>query len=469
MNLRTLALLLVVLGGLAVALWPRADGPPVVEVELPEFDRAQMSTPVRRLVDEAVAQVERQPRDAEAWGHLGSALDAHTFYEAALVAYGEASRLAPHDYRWPYLEGVVHYFLGSEIERIAERFAESERREPLYAPRFVRLGEALAAQGEADRAEAAYRRALELDPDFILARRGLGQVLLTLGRPEEALEELLYANRLNGEDATVHVALATAYQRLGRAVLAEEASTRAQLLEPVLSLPDPVRYTVDELALDPASLDRRLEEGIASGDVARAQAALAVLEELHPERGSYALRNGMCLLQLGRLQEARAAFERAAALGGLHGHAQARLADLAQDVDGDPAAALPLRRRAVELGPEEAGHHAALALTLAMTGAFEEALRSFERSDALAPGSAELHHNWGTTLQRLGRVPEATVHFETVLRLEPDSSGTLFNLGSIREEEGRREEAVALYRRSARVDPQGPAAARLAELGLALD
>ena len=51
------------------------------------------------------------------------------------------------------------------------------------------LGDVFARQGRLDEATAEYRRALEIQPDFVLALNGLGEVLARCSRPEEALSQ----------------------------------------------------------------------------------------------------------------------------------------------------------------------------------------------------------------------------------------------------------------------------------------
>ena len=79
-----------------------------------------------------------------------------------------------------------------------------------------------------DRALAAVNRALELAPDEFRFRETRGQILVGLGRWQEAVDDLEFA--LNGmpDVPAIHVALATAYENLGQAELAEIHRQQAQ-------------------------------------------------------------------------------------------------------------------------------------------------------------------------------------------------------------------------------------------------
>src|SRR5689334_1920325 len=64
-------------------------------------------------------------------------------------------------------------------------------------------------------AAAAFDRALAIDPDFHLARRGLIEALIALGKPAQAMQQLIELARRNPDDPQVHDALAQAYQQQG--------------------------------------------------------------------------------------------------------------------------------------------------------------------------------------------------------------------------------------------------------------
>ena len=74
-----------------------------------------------------------------------------------------------------------------KVEVITARYQAARQLDPSYVQVGCRLGDALARRGRPQDAAAAYRSALDAAPDFAMALRGLGQVLLELQRPEEAL------------------------------------------------------------------------------------------------------------------------------------------------------------------------------------------------------------------------------------------------------------------------------------------
>ena len=74
-----------------------------------------------------------------------------------------------------------------EAERLAHRLIE---RDPLSVDPYRGLATALWFKGESAEAAATYRRALAFDPDAASLRARLGLVLISAGKPEEALTEL---------------------------------------------------------------------------------------------------------------------------------------------------------------------------------------------------------------------------------------------------------------------------------------
>jgi len=65
-------------------------------------------------------------------------------------------------------------------------------------------------------AAESYRRVLQLEPEQIEARLGLGELLLDLTQADEALPHLEYLHRKQPENLIGAVALARCYDQLGR-------------------------------------------------------------------------------------------------------------------------------------------------------------------------------------------------------------------------------------------------------------
>ncbi|MEM9383050.1 MAG: ASPIC/UnbV domain-containing protein, partial [Planctomycetota bacterium] len=93
------------------------------------------------------------------------------------------------------------------------------------ATAFEGLGRAHVLLGRIDLAEAAYRRSVELDPDYAIGHINLGAALGRLDRFDEAVDALLEARRVEGDTQRVLGALAEAAAAADRFDLARECAT----------------------------------------------------------------------------------------------------------------------------------------------------------------------------------------------------------------------------------------------------
>lgn len=372
---------------------------------LPNPDTSAMTPPVARAIGEARAAALARPDSAAVVGRLGEVLHAHWLHDEAAACYEIARELAPGEFRWVYLLAGVEEIRGADGERTDRLFSEAIRLAPSFPPAYIRRADALMRIGRWSEASEAYRAAIERDPELVLAHRGLGQAAILLGEGPAAVEYLERAAVLAPEDRIVHTALARAYSLVRRDGEATEAAGRARNLTSQASLPDPIFFEVENLAVDPETLRGRATRGLRQGDYEVAIGALTLLEESEGDGA--------------RRQLAAAS-----------------------------------KQRANELG---------------FGGDFDGALPEFARAARLDPTDPEVEHNWGTVLLRRGDLEEARSHFERAIELNPRSADSLYNLGVVLEELGRAGEAIERFTAAAAIDPRHLAAERLAELGVPLD
>lgn len=91
-------------------------------------------------------------------------------------------------------------------------------------------GNAFLATGEFEQAVAAYRRCVELDPEFFDAWHALGMALLKTGETKEAIGCGLQATTLRPNDLLAWTALSQMYVKDGQIAQAEDAKGRARIL-----------------------------------------------------------------------------------------------------------------------------------------------------------------------------------------------------------------------------------------------
>lgn len=108
----------------------------------------------------------------------------------------------------------------------------SEPGEPSSAQAWFARGESFEGSEALNEAEAAYRRALALDPGHAHAALNLGALLCDLGRPAEAESLLQAAVERNGDDALLWFNLAVAREDGQHPAAALDAYARALALDP---------------------------------------------------------------------------------------------------------------------------------------------------------------------------------------------------------------------------------------------
>jgi protein O-GlcNAc transferase len=166
---------------------------------------------------------------------------------------------------------------------------------PDYPRAHINLGNALQKQERLEEAAAAHARALEIDPAYAPAHYNLGAVRLALGDAGSARASLERALEINPAMADAAVLLAAACELLGDRARAERELERAIAIDP---------HSAGALAnLGALRLD--------AGELERARAAFAQALELAPASVPALCGLGRIDLMQGRAREASAAFRRA--------------------------------------------------------------------------------------------------------------------------------------------------------------
>ncbi len=330
-----------------------------VAAELPSPDLTAVEPRVRAAIEKEVATATREPDSPAAWGRLGMVLQAHQFDEEAETAYLEASRLAPAEFRWVYLRGVLSD--AHDPTAAVSLYRRAVEIDAAYAPARVRLAAALEKVGLAAEADEQYREAARLEPDNAVAHLGLGRLALARGEIDQAVRHLERAYRLSPETQAIVATLSRARHRAGDRDGARRLAQAARGLPPMIHHRDPRRAEVDVLAVDSESFLRRSKTYRETGQLQASLSELLRLIELEP------------------------------------GNAQAHFAAAGvYDRMNRPREAATAARRALELDSDLAGGRAVLAGALFKVGSFEQAAAEAER--VLADDPADLHMLLVTTM-----------------------------------------------------------------------
>jgi protein O-mannosyl-transferase len=252
---------------------------------------------------------------------------------------------------------------------------------------YAGLGTVLRSEGRFDDAIEAYGEAIRWAPRFPEAYAGLGETLLAVNRPDEAATALAEAVRLKPTDPNSYLNLGSALSRAGR---------------------------LDE-------------------------AAAAFRESIRLEPGTPASHAGLGLV-LGRqdqLEDAVREFGEAIRLdpGFADNHFNLAIVLARHGRVGD---ALPHFREASRLNPASADGHIQLGNALAMQGLMDEAIVELAAGSRIKPGDADVHSNLGIALAARGRFDEAIAELTEAIRLDPNRPELQSNLAYV---QARRQEA----------------------------
>ncbi|MEN3752073.1 sulfotransferase [Mangrovibacter sp. SLW1] len=205
-------------------------------------------------------------------------------------------------------------------------------------------------------AEQAARRAVEQEPELVVAWSNLGIILQEAGKFTASLECLEYVVSLQPDNAEAHNNLANTYQRLGDLPRAQECYQRALVLRP-------------EYAEVYSNLTLLLSDlGCIDDAVASARKAL----DINPQLADAYL--NLANIELSRM----------------------RYADARHWVNS-----------LLEFSPQHVGGLTALAQIMIADERYQEAVAVAQKSLAIVPGNANTHKVLGKALQGLGQYEEA--------------------------------------------------------------
>ncbi len=223
---------------------------------------------------------------------------------------------------------------GRTTEALEEEEGQTLRIKPDCAEGHYNLGNVLMSMGKVDDAIGRYERALRTNPDFAAVHYRLGLALARQGRMTEAVEHWEQALRINPDYADVHDKLGVALAQLGR-------------------MPEAVEHWEQAVRVNP--------------DLADAQNRL-----------------GLALAQQGQIPEAVEHWE-----------------------------------QALRVNPDVPGANCNLGIVLWMEGRKQEAMEHFERELQVHPGDAQTHYQLGVALEQTDKIESAIEQYKLALKFNP--------------------------------------------------
>lgn len=352
---------------------------------------------VRQQVQEAYNAAHAHPRDAEASGKLGMLLDLYHRPEDAARCYLRAQQLTPNVFKWYYYAGVLRMQQKNQAKAVAE-FRQGLRIDPAYLPARLKLAASLLESGNLDEAWKVYSAITKEYPDWAEACYGMGRISSLRGDAPGAIIWLNRAEELFPTYGAAHYALAQAERKLGRA---EDAAAQLKLYQATRDFVPPIE--------DP------LRDAMREVDMA----AAAHLEW------------GVELQQVGRIKDAIAQTEKAAALDPQLVQAQVNLIILYGQV-GDFESAEKHYRQAIALNPRQfPDAYYNYGVLLMNAGRLPEAAQAFRQALVVKPAYADAHNNLGYLLESEGKLDAAADEYRKALEAKPDFRQAHFNLARI--------------------------------------
>ncbi len=345
----------------------------------------------------------RPPRASAVALKLEQALDLHRRGQLAQAVslYRDILGQAPNHFDALHLLGVAESQAGRH-EHAAQSITRALKVSPGSALAHSNLGNALLALARPGDALASYDRALAIEPRNADAWNNRGSALLGLGRMEDALASFDQAFAVRPDYAEALYNRGNALLGLKRTEEALESYDRS-------------------LAIRPDFAEALMNRGGVLQALSRPMDALASFDRalaIHPGYAEAHYNRGNALMYLYRYEEAFASYDRAVTINPAHADAQC----------GRGLALMNLMRQ-------------------------EEALASLNRALALKPAFPEALLNRGNALQALQRHEEALESFDKALEIKPDFADALANRATLLLNMQRYDEAVASCERALAIDP----------------
>ena len=339
----------------------------------------------------------------------------------------------------------------------------------LVLSRF-QLGEVLREQGKPEEAAEQYRHALRLDPNHAEAHNALGLILKEGQQTEPALEHFRRALRSDPLSYDAHANSGTIHLQQGKAEEATREFYRALQIEPnnpgvYRSLGvaqarlgrhwQAVSDFQQAISLKPDNAEAHYNLGLSQSELGRQGEAIEAFQEAIGLRPDYAEAHsslGVVYGQAGRLPEAVEAFRQAVRIDPEFGEAYSNLG-LVHGQLGQWREAAAALAQVVRIDPGDAETCLKLGLAYGQAGQFQKAVESFQQAIQVKPDYAEAYSNLGAAYGQLGRHQEASEAFREAVRLQPDSLQAHLHLGTAYAQLGRLPEAIRAFQGATRIKP----------------
>lgn len=283
-----------------------------------------------------------------------------------------------------------------------------------------------------DKAEKAFKKALELSPGYVPALAGLGRLYCSILQYDKAEENLRRALQREPNSDLAHVFLGEVLFRKGKFAESEYEYKEAVRISP----DNPNNYfELGEFYYDLGDFDKALvayKKGMIANPENRYSkiGALRVLGQVYVVRGDYE-KAGKVLKELVRIDPDNAPTR--TVIGDLYFEQNRR-----KDAEKEYSLAL-------KANPRYPMAHAGLGYVYRDAHKYKESEDSFRKAIEMNKETPEGYQGLGELLTQLGRYEEAESVFKKVLEINPASLDALVGLGDIEMGRGKIKEALSVY------------------------
>ena len=365
---------------------------------LPEFKLDGQPESVRRMLQETLETARTQSTEAGPSGQLGKVLLANGLPEPALAAFERARKLDSTSPAWPYYSGVLHQER-KDYAGARQAFEEHLALDPESFAAQVRLAEVLQASGDKAASLERFATAISRRPKAPRALYGMGMLLQSQGRNEEAGGFFQRALESFPRYRSARIALAETWRARGNEAQAVETlygydANRERAQSQAVPLDDPLMADVRRLDAGPSATRRQAQRLAREGQVV--QAVKLIQGALKDDPHSHAFRSDLMMYftHLKRWDEVTAQFQ-----------------------------------IMVDENPNNAVAHAQRGEMLVAQGKCEEAVESFDTALQVDPAQAKAHVGLGECQLVLNRLDSAEAHFRKAIESHPDEARAHAQLG----------------------------------------
>ena len=292
--------------------------------------------------------------------------------------------------------------------------------------------------GEMDEAEALYRKAIKMRPNYPDALHLLGFLCHDRNQNEEAIEWMRKAIAADPKQPLFHSNLGTIFGSMGEQDKAILCYQKALKLQP--------KYVNAICNLGNALKDQgKLDEAIKWH-----KKSLEIQPDFHEGYNNL----GIVLQESGKREEAIECYRKALEIMPEYHVACNNLGYALHDA-GEMDEAIKLYERALELHPAYPEAYNNMGNTYLSMGKPTKALTCYQNSLAIRPDYQDAYNNMGNLFREQGKVDEAIQCYEKALEISPDLYDAHNNLGNAYQKGGKKEEAIASYRRALAIKPDG--------------